>query len=872
MSFLERVNEYSRQYHNLMDNPMIAEKRRMPGQAYFIDDHHIVTMPREDGESRYPFGKDGFNFWAYASGYMHSNEGLFSPYLRVSEGQEPKIAFFTGFENNKGTYDIIPILSVPIIHTNLQVIRYTVFTSSSVYYITEVNDVIFAVRIFVDKKKKMYTSILVKNQSLENKKMFISSYFNPFLKNAVMEGAENRWFRQGSVIPKVNEQNLDSFLLEVYEERDRGLMAPNYGVFTRNIELSSTSELVKAEETTSRNTYVGGSRSSLHTPQGLYKGTLGNAKQITTFTEIAVAADLIHLDIGVNSWARIDIQMGYCFTQEEKEKLINEVPSGNLIDQYEIDLIKRENQLQSTLTASFEESVSDNLKGQVFESFFEHLKKQVEFCSLIKGYIQLSNFSLIGIRDVFQALEGLMYWQPEVAKEKMLEALGFIAPNGRCPRQYSLPTYEGESPNMDLRPFIDQGVWVISTISTYLRLTHDFEFLEQICGYYEIANDKTHLAVQSEKTSSVLQHMFDIMNYLLSNRDHEGTQCVCALYGDWNDALDGLGVTKKPGKEYGTGVSVMATLQVYQNCKEMIELLRVLGEEKFKDKIESYDKAMGEMKDGLEEFAIVKNDEGEKRIVHGWGDDYSYLVGSFNDPDGKARDGVTSNAFWILSGLYKQNSEMKDVILSAFTRLDSKYGLKTFEPAFEMGTPGVGRIPNLPAGTAENGAAYIHASAFGIMALFQMGESRLAWKQLEKILPFTHEKVSVSPYVMPNSYGYNKEKQIDGESMQDWQTGSSNVVFKTLMRFVFGIEPQYSGVWIAPATYMPFESFSITTVVQETEIFIEYQKSDGKSGRAFIVDGKEYKGTYDPMMNLNKLWIDNELLKEKRRLHIRVIG
>ena len=870
MGFLQNIKEYSQQYHRLMDNPELAKKSSMPGEAYFIKDNHILNLPREDGDNRYPFGEDGFNFWACTSGYMHSNEGLFSPYLRASEGQEPKIAFFAGLYDESGKHEVISLLSVPIIETDIEVIRYTVFTPSSVYYMTEANDLIFAIRVFVDVNKKMYFTTMVENNSGKASKVFISSYFNPFLKNAVMEGAENRWFRQGSVIPAQGDQNLDSFLIEVYEEKGRGLMVPNYGVFTRNIELSQDASIIKKEETTSRNNYVGGTRSSLHTPEALREGSIGN-KSVTTFTEVAIAADLVSLKLGINGYVRLDTNMDCCFTDEDKDRIISKAPNSQEADEAEMAMLKAEKQQQSKLVAKLGKSNLPAIKEEVFESFFEHLKKQVEFCSLIKGYIQLSNFSLIGIRDVFQALEGLIYWQPEVAKTKMLEALDFVAPDGRCPRQYSLPTHEGESPNMDLRPFIDQGVWVISTISTYLRLTHDFKFLDEIAGYYDVVDDKAHLAVKSDKTSSVLQHMFDIMDFLLVNRDHEDTKCVLALYGDWNDALDGLGVTKKAGKEYGTGVSVMATLQVYQNCHEMIDLLETLDKDKYQAKIEEYKVAMDEIKQGLEKYAVVSNDKGEKRIVHGWGDDRSYFVGSYNDPDDKARDGITSNAFWTLSGMYDgTDKEIKNTILSAYDRLDSKYGLKTFEPAFDKGTPGIGRIPNLPAGTAENGAAYIHASAFAIMSLFQIGESKKAWDQLTKILPFTHEKVSVSPYVMPNSYGLNAEKQIDGESMQDWQTGSSNVAFKSIVRFVFGIEPTYEGVFIAPAKDMPFESMNIEIEVQGTKLLLEYEKQD-LDKRNFTVEGIRQETIYDPIMGTDKIWLSNEFLQSTDIVHIRMI-
>src|SRR5690606_659681 len=95
--FQDSVKAFSRQYKVLKNNPEMAKEKAIAGTTYFIKDHNILTLPQDEGESRYPYGKNGFNFWAYASGYMHCNEGLFSPFLRATEGQEPKIAFFAGF-------------------------------------------------------------------------------------------------------------------------------------------------------------------------------------------------------------------------------------------------------------------------------------------------------------------------------------------------------------------------------------------------------------------------------------------------------------------------------------------------------------------------------------------------------------------------------------------------------------------------------------------------------------------------------------------------------------------------------------------------------------------------------------------------------
>ena len=149
-------------------------------------------------------------------------------------------------------------------------------------------------------------------------------------------------------------------------------------------------------------------------------------------------------------------------------------------------------------------SYSEKVKDEVFNPFIEHLKKQVEFCSLVKGYVHAWAGTLIGIRDIFQSLEGLIFWKSEAARTKIIEALNFVFIDGRCPRQYTLPRSEGSAPAMDLRPFIDQGVWVISTIYSYLKVTGDFEFLKEICGYYEIVDEKKGLVRKSKEEDSYI--------------------------------------------------------------------------------------------------------------------------------------------------------------------------------------------------------------------------------------------------------------------------------------------------------------------------------------------------------------------------------
>jgi len=158
-------------------------------------------------------------------------------------------------------------------------------------------------------------------------------------------------------------------------------------------------------------------------------------------------------------------------------------------------------------------------------------------------------------------------------------------------------------------------------------------------------------------------------------------------------------------------------------------------------------------------------------------------------------------------------------------------------------------------------ATYIHASMFGVMSLFEIGESKLAWEELGKLLPITHETVSISPYVAPNSYGFNEALGIDGESMQDWQTGSSNVLLKTVIRFVYGYEPTFDGLIIQPSLYKPFDLSTFKVNYLGKTVHIKISKANVNK-RTFLVNGKVVSGSYDPVMKMDRLILTDSFISE----------
>lgn len=798
--------------------------------TYFLDDGRVLCENRTFGVSRFPYGVDGFTLWAYSSGHISINESTFYIILPSEEGKEPYLAFYAGEKDKTGKYVPISLLGRAQNPLENDVERYCVYAKDSVYYLAKTKKSLYAVRAFVSDDKKVFFTVFAKNNSSQKREIYLSSYLNCLFKYSNGETMETKWFKKCTYSD-------NTFAFESPEDVDRKTHILNFGVVKRDL-LNQPKEILN---TTSRSVYMGNKENQLVNSLPLREGYFKKEKLVTHFTDTAIAGDILKYDLAPKETILLNYEISFSHSEEENKKQLE--TSMPFVEVEKLIMLKRKyfahrEKAKSMLKINFVDWRNDKINAKVLNQFLDYVIYQTEYCGLAKN----SGALFLGVRDVMQQIEAALIWNPKACRKKILEVLSFIDSSGNPPRQYSIPP-KGSNPRMDLRDFIDQGVWIVSTLYAYLAYTGDYKILNEIVGYYDrVGSDSV---VLSKRKDSVLDHLIQIMDYLITHID-PNTKCLRAMYGDWNDALDGLGITNDKDKKYGDGVSVMASLQLYQNLKEMIEILNKT--KKHQELIPLYQKTRDELESGLKEFAIDEKD-GVKKIIHGWGDHRSYLVGSFQDVDGKSRNSCTANAFYVLSGLYEKGFIPKKDLLSAYHNLDSKYGFKTFTPHFEADCKGVGRIVNLPIGTAENGATYIHGALFGVLSLFYLKEEDYAFEQLEKLLPLTHKSLTTTPFVMPNSYSYNLEEDMDGESMSDWYTGSANTLLKTIVKGIFGVKVTLDNIELTIHDKYPAKLCGLSLIAKGHHVIIKYQdKNLGK--RKISINGE--------IVNSNVLDIDKK--------------
>ncbi len=810
-----------------------AKENVLPSAAYYLSNEELICFERKDGDGRFPYAYDGLTLWAYSSGTFKAEESMYNIFHYAKESKEPTLLFFVGQKTEEG-YMPTSLTCQARQPQEKGVERFVIYSKQAAYYFAVTEAFIGVLRATVNDKKQMCFTLFVQNKG-EKFEGYTSAYFNPVMSDMQYEDFEAKWYKRCSA----DEQG---YFFSHTEYLSRELCLNHYLSIARE-------QKGEGAFTSSKSNFVG--NDLINCAPALFNGKFDREIHYTEFTETAIAGDIVKFALDKGEY----FEISYIVTSANDEAAVKaEKESGvstAAIDEY----IERKAQSAKAdeIAQNFYMNFQNGevLNAELFNKFLNNVKYQVEFCSKSKNYAG----AYIGIRDIFQQVEASLMWMPQFCRYKIVDALNYIDEGGRPPRQYSYPASKGVPPKMDLRAYIDQGVWIISTVYSYLCFTGDYSILDEECGYYKFKDTVVEL---SDKKSSVLRHLLDVMGFLLSNVDEE-TGCLKALYGDWNDALDGLGKTQKVGQAFGNGVSVMASLQLYRNCEEMTEILNRL--EGYEAEVALYTKFRKTLKEGLEKHAIVEKD-GLRKVLHGWGDDKSFFVGSFSDNDGKNRNGLTANAFWILSGMYKNDRGMVEDILSAYDALDSKYGLMTFEPYFALDNTKVGRISHLPQGTAENGATYIHATVFAIYSLFMVGQAKRAWEQIYKILPITHDFISTTPFVMPNSYIRNEEKNFDGQSMSDWFTGSGCVLMKALVKGAFGIEPTLDGVKICPATELPFEKSRMDILLKGARIHLEIS-ADAKE---FYLNGKRVESRLDEDRKSRYIFLTNEQLKSSMEI------
>jgi cellobiose phosphorylase len=407
-----------------------------------------------------------------------------------------------------------------------------------------------------------------------------------------------------------------------------------------------------------------------------------------------------------------------------------------------------------------------------------------------------------GYRDIVQMSMGTLYWDTELAKRNLLDAMRHQYRDGFALR--------GWNP-LDPMRYVDCGSWLIAAVTEYIKETGDRSFLDKTVPYFDGGE------------GTVYEHLMRVMERLHKDR---GEHRLClAFFGDWNDSL--TGVCKK-----GKGESVWMSMAFCRCAMLMAELADHLGKEA-----------------DAEKMRICKKDMADAINTYAWDgrwylcalDDDGRPVGSKTNEQGRIFLNVQS---WAQLGQICDTKRWESALAAVDEYLDSGWGLQLNWPTYLKPEKNIGRLSYLRPGICENGSVYTHGNAFFYMAFLERRMADRALRLWQDIHPSNPNRpVKCQPNIFANGY-FGPDSDINpGEAEHMWTTGSAAWLISCTIEYMLGLRRTYEGIVIKPCLPSAWKTASIVRHFRQTTYRVKINKAVGIESpaiKSITVDGAEH--------------------------------
>ncbi len=556
----------------------------------------------------------------------------------------------------------------------------------------------------------------------------------------------------------------------------------------------TSDEYIKAYDGT-RDAFVG-MYSTLQEPQAVVNGRCTNTPGSSDATIGAVQYDL-ELESGKEK--EISLLLG-ATDKEENIALFKEKYLGNY-EKYFCEL-KEDKQ---RMTAGVRVKTPDEHLDRLLNNW---IKQQASFGAA------WCRWGWNGYRDIVQHGYGVSSLEPARTGEILREALQYQYSSGLALR--------GWNP-VDEKAYSDSALWLVFTLTAYLKETGDFKILAEEIPFYDGGS------------ATVLGHIERALDFLENNK---GIHELCLIkFGDWNDSLTAV------GKE-GRGESVWLSEAYAEALQQMTELYARLGtEEKVKDCRLRYQRIK----------AAVNGTAWDGGWYNRCFDDSGKPVGSNASAQGKIF--IEAQAWAMISGIADRERAEK-LLQSCDELLLTNAGYRLLSPVFTRPDDNIGRISCLEPGICENGTIYSHCNAWMILGLLRLGKAEKAYELFKRITPgyFKDEedpKRKCPPYVYANCY-YGPDHRNNAFQMEfTWITGSIAWYNNLLVNDFLGVKPDYDGLRVAPCIPPEWQEYTVErrfrNAVYTINVKNPYGLQQGKPG--IKVDGVSIDGNLLPAFN-----------------------
>lgn len=377
------------------------------------------------------------------------------------------------------------------------------------------------------------------------------------------------------------------------------------------------------------------------------------------------------------------------------------------------------------------------------------------------GYYQAGG--AIGFRDQLQDCLAHIYSDPDYVADMIVECAAHQYEEGDVMHWWHRPCLGVRTRITDDRLFLGY------VTAEYIEHTGDKGILDREIPYLHSAilkdgeESRLETGVYAGEKGTLSDHILRAVDSA-ANRGEHGLLLIGG--GDWNDALNGIGLG-------GRGESVWLTEFAVCVIKKILPLMDVgmRGD---------YIRLVAELSDA------VNNAYFDGRYARAFTDGGVWL-GRDNSPACKVD--IISQAWAVISGI-ANTERIKSCMAHAKKLIDEDAGVvRLLAPPFEK-TFDCGYISAYPKGVRENGGQYTHGAIWLFKAFCMAGDAEYAQK-LAKILNPIYlcegdgkDRYCAEPYVIAADVYYNKD--MKGRAGWSWYTGSAAWYYKTYLEDYLG--------------------------------------------------------------------------------------
>ncbi|MFC1936671.1 GH36-type glycosyl hydrolase domain-containing protein [Chloroflexota bacterium] len=411
----------------------------------------------------------------------------------------------------------------------------------------------------------------------------------------------------------------------------------------------------------------------------------------------------------------------------------------------------------------------------------------------------------IGFRDSSQDVLGVMGFIPEEAIDLVRNLLAVQKQDGSAMHQYNPLTMIGTSGEAEEdRPdyYSDDHLWVILSVTAYLKETGNLYFLDEELPFYE--KDKKGTPIEG---GTVLEHLSRGIEFTHS---HVGVHGLPLLgFADWNDT-----VNLRAGAE-----SVFTACLYGVALMELIELGEFIGE----------DDLVARWKDYYQEMKTRVNQEAwDGEWYRRYYDSDGSPIGSKENEQGRI---FTNAQSWAVMAGYADEARGRMALDSVKKYLDTIHGIKLSTPGYDGFDPNKGGVSTYPPGAKENGGIFLHSNPWVIIAETIFGDGDQAFAYYNKINPVSkNDQIEVfesEPYVYPQNILGDEHPQF-GLARNSWLTGTASWAYVAATKYILGIWPGYKGLQVQPCIPSDWQGYNVRRELRGAVYEIEVKRSPSR--------------------------------------------